>query len=743
MVMSGETITTSCDRADGQNGLTNWNSWVGSASGSTISATPALNLTEQVCIQGTGAPGYEELCTYSCHLGYCPIGACTCLAMGKQVDQPDSTGTKGYPAAGLNATFSGLCDFACNTGFCPPESCDTVEHELIIPTVSPFLPSACTNGTGVGDLQGLCDYSCHFGFCPIYSCTCIRKGALNVPPPTTGASGKAAPGLDPLIYDAICEFTCSRGYYPDGVCSPADTNSGTGDFLVYVPPSIWNNAEPIVELGCYPPCTFILPPFTLPAPTVISFDSYFTTLEVFSVTATTIITYTNTIAGTFYVSEVAQGTSSLKTTTIFVPPLTTDVLNFWNMPIDDSDIKETLIAIPTSILPPTVTLTETSAGTVYDRTIHPPPWPYTNPTPTTRSSDGPPPLLSFTSSAASSTCTKDCGSPCRGLFCNWPCLFDCVKVPDPDWWDMKDPHNPWGPEKTPYQPENTECTTTSASSCWTECLASSKTSTCTSSCSIGYGCSVTATSTLGTYTLAPSGYWTADSFDRASDSDAAYASSVDADVSSELADWFPETATVTPVSTTTLPDVTVTVTPTPTADCSFWDDGFFFLFEVYNINGWATSDNGAGLREQETVCGALTGWDWHAAEGGGYASVYFNLPTILTAGCVERAIVTAGGPKLSCQGEGVPGLRKNKIRKREMTIQKPSFKAPSITPTYTSDASASHTYTPEYWNSTIPTALVNEPDGHGVVKNWMTPTPDNKTSAYTMYAVVYPTAYIA
>ncbi|KAF7937336.1 uncharacterized protein EAE98_001650 [Botrytis deweyae] len=161
------------------------------------------------------------------------------------------------------------------------------------------------------------------------------------------------------------------------------------------------------------------------------------------------------------------------------------------MPIDDSDIKETLIAISTSILPPIVTLTETSAGTVYDRTIHPPPWPYTNPTPTTRSSGSPPPLLSSTSFAASST-------------------------------------------------------------------SSSTTSTCTSSCSISYGCSVTATSTLGTYTLAPFGYWTVDSFDRASDLDAAYASSVYADVISELADWFPETetVTVTPVSTTTISDVT-------------------------------------------------------------------------------------------------------------------------------------------------------------------------------------------
>lgn len=79
-----------------------------------------------------------------------------------------------------------------------------------------------------------------------------------------------------------------------------------------------------------------------------------------------------------------------------------------------------------------------------------------------------------------------------------------------------------------------------------------------------------------------------------------------------------------------------------------------------------------------------------------------------------------------------------------MVTQQASFRAPSVIPTYTTQTDAArHTYMPEYWNATIPTAVVNEPEGHGVVKNWMTPTPDNKTSAYTMYTVVYPTAYMA
>jgi hypothetical protein len=342
--------------------------------------------------------------------------------------------------------------------------------------------------------------------------------------------------------------------------------------------------------------------------------------------------------------------------------------------------------------------------------------------------------------AADAECTgPNCGSRCVGLFCNAPCIINCLKNPDPDWWDPVDPADPW-PPSAPYEPEDPKCTTTSASSCYTECLAANPTSTCSSSCSISYGCSVTDTSTLGTYTLAPYGYWTADSFDRASDDNPAFTSSVYAELDAELNDWFPTTVTVTvtPISTTTLPDTTVTVTPT--ANCAFWDASLYYLFEIYNINGWAETDDGAALRDEESGCGALTGWDWTDAGGGNYAYVYFNLPTILTASCVERAILSAGGPKIECEGMGVAGLK----RRRAMEEQQASFKAPSVTPSYTyasGVAEAAHTYIPQHWNTTtMAAAPLDDWEGHGVVKLWMTPTPDNETTGYTMYTMAYPTA---
>lgn len=118
----------------------------------------------------------------------------------------------------------------------------------------------------------------------------------------------------------------------------------------------------------------------------------------------------------------------------------------------------------------------------------------------------------------------------------------------------------------------------------------------------------------------------------------------------------PTSSTSQPAATTSTP----TATPTPYADCAFWDEDLIaYLFEIYNIEDWVT-DGGASLEKQEDGCGALTSWNWVAATDTSYALVHFNLPTIIKAGCVERAIVSAGGPKISCVGMGtIGGLKRD------------------------------------------------------------------------------------
>ncbi|KAL4898449.1 hypothetical protein BDV59DRAFT_197356 [Aspergillus ambiguus] len=124
-----------------------------------------------------------------------------------------------------------------------------------------------------------------------------------------------------------------------------------------------------------------------------------------------------------------------------------------------------------------------------------------------------------------------------------------------------------------------------------------------------------------------------------------------------------QTATVTTHPTTT---VTVVVQPTAQADCAYRITDFFYIFEVYNIRGWST-DGGSSLHHEESGCGALTGWEWHEHTDTHYSRAYFNLPFIMKSGCVERAIVSAGGPKLSCKFQDYDFF----LKKRSAAIHPP------------------------------------------------------------------------
>lgn len=117
-----------------------------------------------------------------------------------------------------------------------------------------------------------------------------------------------------------------------------------------------------------------------------------------------------------------------------------------------------------------------------------------------------------------------------------------------------------------------------------------------------------------------------------------------------------------PTTVIPTPTPTATVDTTPSADCSFWDqDLVAYQFEVYNLQNWAVSDSGAALKTQEDGCGALTLWRWTDATYYNEAYVYFDLSFFIKSGCVERAIVSAGGPKLSCVGRGSDSKRNNEV----------------------------------------------------------------------------------
>jgi hypothetical protein len=201
-----------------RDGYQNFNAYVGRLSGIyDLDGQTKVPLGEQECVKGKGAYDFNDLCNFTCSYGYCPVGACTCEAMGVPRTKPKATGVTGYPAEGKDANYAGLCSFACNYGHCPTATCDTKKHPMPIPTVSDFLPPACVAGIGKGNVEGLCSFSCAYGYCPRNLCSCTKIGPLVEPPKKTSSGGMAQLGLDNVIGD-LCDFTCSRGYCPTTAC---------------------------------------------------------------------------------------------------------------------------------------------------------------------------------------------------------------------------------------------------------------------------------------------------------------------------------------------------------------------------------------------------------------------------------------------------------------------------------------------------------------------------------------------
>lgn len=82
-------------------------------------------------------------------------------------------------------------------------------------------------------------------------------------------------------------------------------------------------------------------------------------------------------------------------------------------------------------------------------------------------------------------------------------------------------------------------------------------------------------------------------------------------VDDEPPDTTTTSTTSTPATSTTAPPPPATTTastePQLIADCAFWDMGWGWQFEIYNIFGWGTDDGGKGLHDNENGCGGLTG----------------------------------------------------------------------------------------------------------------------------------------
>ncbi|KAK4611783.1 Killer toxin subunits alpha/beta [Fulvia fulva] len=164
-----------------------------------------------------------------------------------------------------------------------------------------------------------------------------------------------------------------------------NSTNGTGSGVVTIDPSIYGNPNP--QVTCQPPCTFVLPPWTLPYTTTITPAPVTSSIVDYWPYVTTI---SGTVTSTLYISKTTV-------TTITPAPVTTTEIPVSNVEWTDTD--QSIIFLTSSVILPPVTLTQDSTvyttdgmtitipGITYKYSQGPYP-PVTRPTPGTTSSPG-------------------------------------------------------------------------------------------------------------------------------------------------------------------------------------------------------------------------------------------------------------------------------------------------------------------------------------------------------------------
>lgn len=170
-------------------------------------------------------------------------------------------------------------------------------------------------------------------------------------------------------------------------------------------------------------------------------------------------------------------------------------------------------------------------------------------------------------------------------------------------------------------------------------------------------------------------------------------------------------------ATTKKPDPTPAPEPVqPSALCGMWDAYIMWQFQIVAV-GWA-EDGGKKLHKEMSGCGSIATWDWQEAHDGQAPRVDFTLPFLMKDGCVERAIVSAGGPRIECEKMGAmpirrgasPGASGPRVVVVELRLTRPrplsAEERERAVRFYGLPSSTVHEYVPMHWNTTNTTAVI-------------------------------------
>ncbi|TEY86654.1 hypothetical protein BOTCAL_0004g00080 [Botryotinia calthae] len=139
---------------------------------------------------------------------------------------------------------------------------------------------------------------------------------------------------------------------------------------------------------------------------------------------------------------------------------------------------------------------------------------------------------------------------------------------------------------------------------------------------------------------------------------------------------------------------------TPTVVCDYYDEGWGWTFKLTDIEYWST-DGGAALKKQEDGCGDVTGWSYTDATSSETAYASWNIDFFIKDGCVERAIVSAGGPKISCTGHSLSVRDSSTAKNSTDPAGPPVYSAEQIAESKAAYANATTyiPYVPMDWSS--------------------------------------------
>ncbi|OKL55218.1 hypothetical protein UA08_09514 [Talaromyces atroroseus] len=429
------------------------------------------------------------------------------------------------------------------------------------------------------------------------------------------------------------------------------SNNSSDSETIYIDPDIWNSPSAVVTAP--PGATLIWPPKPLATTTTIEFPPWTTTISYSSLTtSTSTLTDGSTTTFPWYIYVPIP-------TVIAIPPVTTTAIPVWAVYLNSSSTGGD-IHVTSSVQPPPfpVVVTPVMNGTIS----------VINPTTTSTSTGG---IFIWGDQTESLPAgTETIGSSTTVVGGTTLSATTTTVTPNPHPTTTQTTTDPaLNSGSTGWKSGKTGSPTASAgcSGCGKSCTFGNTGSSSgnnpnpnddSSTTGTASGTTSTGTSTAASATVYLAQTDMGDTMATVTPDLSVLASLESADISmwnsAFPSDQVAATTTTTSSTSTTQASTTSTTSaaPSPTAECYFWDEDLIaYQFKIFNIEGWAT-DGGASLHKQEDGCGALTFWTWYDATSTEDAYVYFDLPFFIKSGCVERAIVSAGGPKLSCKGQG-------------------------------------------------------------------------------------------